>query len=234
MEWDWSLTEHSGSLFDCQDDLEHLFAQQCTSGSEWDWSLTKPSGTLFNKSDDVEQLFQTVPGRTEFDLDDSEWEVPEGLEQLFEPEKECEEEQLVTRSQPAEGLAAGSGSNYNVPGPVRGAAAPSPVGRHAHTLPAGIDNYKKTSKPRGSMEAQTPLSGVVLSAQQLNARKQNDRRAKVRAEAKLSNPVSQVCDKTRKVKAGASDVKGDTGRILDTVAAFWARKKAKANSETTD
>ena len=227
--WDWSLTAPVSSYTGRDEELEHLFepmgthaaaARRCPEGGahslpnsieQWDWSLTTPQWHLWDGNDDTEHLFE--PQGQESD----------GMEHLLE-----------TRSQPAEGLAAGSGSNYNVPGPVRGAAAPSPVGRHAHTLPAGIDNYKKTSKPRGSMEAQTPLSGVVLSAQQLNARKQNDRRAKVRAEAKLSNPVSQVCDKTRKVKAGASDVKGDTGRILDTVAAFWARKKAKANSETTD
>ena len=133
--------------------------------------------------DDPERLFLLKPGRTEFDKSDSEWEVPEGLENLFEKGEAHEiESTLVTRSQPAAGMAADSGQPaVGMARSVGRAAALTPVTRIENT-----DNFRKAAKPRGSCEAQVPFSTAVLSAQQLNSKRQNLRRSKLRAEEKAA------------------------------------------------
>ena len=110
---------------------------------------------------------------------------------------------LVVRSQPAVGMAAGSAD------PVGGAAAHTPTTR---------DCYRPSAKSRGQAEAQVPGSSRVLTAQQLNSQKQNARRAKLKAASKAPTKVKE--------KAAAPQ----EGRILEAVADFWARKKAKAEA----
>ena len=97
------------------------------------------------------------------------------------------------------------------------AAALTPVTRIENT-----DNFRKAAKPRGSCEAQVPFSTAVLSAQQLNSKRQNLRRSKLRAEGKAAATSTGAEPQVR----GAS-CKGGEKKLLDTVAAFWERKKAK-------
>ena len=137
-----------------------------------------------------------------------------------------------TRSQAR--LTAGSGAGLSVPELEVGAEAPDPVAEVDDTsCPAEVDDdpkkqdtaaaakkkdcYKPSARVRGQAEAQVPGSARVLTAQQLNSQKQNARRAKLKAASK------DVAAPKVKVRTTAPQ----EGRILEAVADFWARKKAK-------
>ena len=153
---------------------------------EWDWDLTKPR-TASSSS------------------------CTKDVESLFEPEsKVVGSQHLVTRSQPAAGMAAGSGSDEGVPEPVGRAAAQTPVTR------AKVESYRPAARSRATCEAQGLGSSSTLSSQQLNSQKQNAKRATLKAAEKVT-------------KVGGTPACGvaKEGRLLDSVAAFWERKKAK-------
>ena len=137
----------------------------------------------------------------------------EDLEFLFEKAFD----DVMTRSQPAVGLAAGSGSDQGVPGPEVGAEAPHPVMMHR------LESAKPAKKHRGSAELQGLGSSTALTTQQLNSKKQNARRAKEKAAEKSSQAHSTLLFK----KGRAAEPHHQEGRILETVADFWAKKKAR-------
>ena len=164
---------------------------------------------------------------------------PNGIELLLEPEMGCAEEQeLATRSQPAVGLAADHGQPAaGMAWSVGRAAALTPVasyGTHQEVerggssssssfwegkAATGIDNFRPAVRARDRAETQVPGSAVVLSAQQLNSKKQNQRRAKLKAAEKTTTGGKRT-----------ATVVAEEGRLLDTVAAFWERKKAKSTA----
>ena len=134
------------------------------------------------------------------------------LENLFEPEAQSRVTQnLVVRSQPAVGMAAGSAD------PVGGAAAHTPTTRQ------NSDTARPVRKQRGTSEAQVVGSSTVLSEQQLNAQRQNVRRARAKAAERTPADKSSCAKKGKGAPPPAQE-----GRILEAVAEFWARKKAKA------
>ena len=180
---------------------------------EWDWSLTQPTGLYSAPEDD--------------------------LETLFEPEAKGEGSQdMVTRSQPAVGLAADHGQPAaGMAWSVGRAAALTPVasyGTHQEVerggssssssfwegkAATGIDNFRPAVRARDRAEAQVPGNSEVLTAQQLNSKKQNQRRSKLKAAEKTTTGGKRT-----------ATVVAKEGRLLDTVAAFWERKKAKSTA----
>ena len=140
-------------------------------------------------------------------------------QRLFEPEsKEEAPQELMVRSQPAEGLAADSGQPaVGMARPVGGAAAQTP------TMRQESDSAKPVRRQRGMSEAQVAGSTVVLTEQQLNSKKQNARRAKEKAEVRALAAKTPGTASTKSAPPPAQE-----GRILEAVADFWARKKARA------
>ena len=127
----------------------------------------------------------------------------------------------------------------------------------------GVDTFVPKRKGRGGAEAQVPGSPAVWTSQQLNSSKQNTRRAKEKAAktaammtrsqpavglaagpvvagsvggAAAQTPVIRA-KKSTKAKAAASggaESGQNTTRLLDTVAAFWERKKARAEASAAE
>ena len=205
MEFDLSLTtpvEHT----DGDDDMEMLFENEPVG---WDWSLTQATGLFSAPKDD--------------------------LETLFEPEAKGEGSQdMVTRSQPAVGLAADHGQPAaGMAWSVGRAAALTPVTSRGnfdeeeggassstlstHEVAARIDKFRPAARARGRAEAQVPGHSEVLTPQQLNSKKQNLRRAKLKAAEKVTTGGKRT-----------AAVVAEGGRLFDSVAAFWERKKAKS------
>ena len=142
------------------------------------------------------------------------------------------DDETMTRSQPAEGLAADPGGT----GLVVGAEAPYPV---IEERPAGSkrgtttksESYRPSKNARTDKEAQVPGSSRVLSAQQLNARRQNERRAKEKAAEKAAKATVAVtagagpsAAKSRKVTAE------EPRRLFGAVADFWEAKKRRLDT----
>ena len=80
-----------------------------------------------------------------------------------------------------------------------------------------VDNFRPAVRAGERAEAQVPGNSEVLTAQQLNSKKQNQRRAKLKAAEKTTTGGKRT-----------AAVVTEKGRLLDTVAAFWERKKAKS------
>ena len=197
-------------------DIEELFepdVDQKSASSNQEWVMTKERWTMKHPNCEMFVISGGDDAMEDVELDDK-------------------ARSAKTRSQAR--LTAGSGAGSSVPELEVGAEAPHPVAEVYDTsCPAEVDDgpkkqdtaaaamkkdcYKPSAKGRGQAEAQVPGSARVLTAQQLNSQKQNARRAKLKA---ASKDVA-----TPKVKARATAPQ--EGRILEAVADFWARKKAK-------
>ena len=84
-------------------------------------------------------------------------------------------------------------------------------------------------KGRGLAEAQVSGSGSVLTPQQLNSKRQNERRAKLKAvekaERRCTAPQAEgAALATTKGKKAAAE---ETGRLFGAVADFWEAKKRR-------
>ena len=117
-----------------------------------------------------------------------------------------------------------------------GAEAPYPV---IEERPAGSkrgtttksESYRPSKNARTDKEAQVPGSSRVLSAQQLNAKRQNERRAKEKAAEKAASTTvaaaagaSPSAAKRRKVTAE------EPRRLFGAVADFWEAKKRRLDT----
>ena len=138
---------------------------------------------------------------------------------------------MVTRSQGQ--LTVGSGADASVPGLVVGAAAPDPVtsdrparSKLESARPVDVDSYRPQAKSRRVAEAQVPGSWRVLTPQQLNSRRQNERRAKLKAEEKAAwlRDQPEACGEVKRPAAA------EPGRLLGAVADFWERKKRRLDT----
>ena len=130
------------------------------------------------------------------------------VELLFEPEnKEVVSQHLVTRSLTKQTVVLGA---FSTPRSVGEPLGPTPVTR------VKAECYRPAARSRATCEAQGLGSSSTLSSQQLNSQKQNAKRAKLKAAEKVT-------------KVGVAPTSGvaKEGRLLDSVAAFWERKKAK-------
>ena len=129
-------------------------------------------------------------------------------------------------------------------GSVVGAEAPDPV---IEERPAGskrdcssqaeaattakCESYRPSKSSRTDKEAQVTGSGRVLSAQQLNARRQNERRAKEKAAEKAAKATVEVTaggdsSATKGRKATAEEPR----RLFGAVADFWEAKKRRLDT----
>ena len=175
-----------------------------------------------------------------------------GVDSLFEVENSCpaEVDAVVTRSQVR--LTAGLVET----GPVGGAAALAPVMRAAVARPKAKpspQSWKKSAaetkaedeelwKKVRVAEAASRLPATVTqqstlnkrscyTAQQLNSQKQNERRAKEKARLAEAEKRRRGFEEVQLPAPSAKKQKIATvskpGRVLDTVAEFWERKKAR-------
>ena len=184
------------------------------------------------------------------------------VEELFEVESCCpaEASAVVTRGQV--NLAAGLGANEGAPGSVGGAAALAPVMRaavaksKAKPSPQSSKKSAEESKaadeelwrkvrvaeavsrlPKVEAQCSTLNQRSCYSAQQLNSQVQNKRRAREKAllvenEKHLrgsaeAQPLAPPVKRAKKVAAA------EPGRVLDTVAEFWERKKARLAAKSS-
>ena len=211
---------------------QQLAALLTESASElhWDWTLTQPAKRTELEEGNLEHLFEAAACSTEEDQWDWTLTQPasreetakgEALEHLFEATAPAAVEQpLVMRSQG--GLTAGLGAS-SFPRPV-GVQPDAPITR------ARTDGYRPSVQSRGEPEAQVPGSSRTLSAQQLNSKKQNARRAGLRAAERKETPAF-VTEKTTTTRSAARGSGEEPTRLLSTVAAFWARKKARLEEQ---
>ena len=145
----------------------------------------------------------------------------------------------VTRSQA--GLAADPGGT----GLVVGAEAPYPVIEDAASCKRGsavddkraakvakVESYKANKVNRGRAEAQVTGSSSVLTPQQLNSRRQNKRRASLRAAERATwlSSGPQAEGRGPATAKGKKTVTEGVGRLFGAVADFWEAKKRRLDS----
>ena len=201
--------------------------------------------------DEVDQLFEPKEGTSDEGEDDTsslmydESSCPAEVD--FVPHSSCpaEVEVVVTRSQGS--LTAGLGAGCGAPEPVVGAEAPNPVTAGDVKAAAPRRRLSQKSKPQETAEdskkrtfaemwkevkdleaprkelRKLAVAGAYRTPQQLNAQKQNERRAREKADAKKHSLQS----------ATHSAAPVATKRVLDTVAEFWARKQARLASQAS-
>ena len=218
----YDLTQHDDTLYDGNIPTE-------TSNDE---------GMPFEAGSDEDAIsLDSDTGPCEFSSVQQSHDLDVNMELLFEKT----DNETMTRSQPAEGLAADPGGT----GSVVGAEAPYPVIEDAACRKRGsaesgetavkvarMESYKANTKSRGKAEAQIPGSSSVLTPQQLNSKRQNERRATLRAAEKAvrlsSVPLAEgKGPATTKVKKGAAE---ESGRLFGAVADFWEAKKRRLHT----
>ena len=163
-------------------------------------------------------------------------------EHLFESDNS---QQVATRSQPAAGMAADLGDTRSegraeAHTPVASATKPAKPKREQKDVKLeGEELWRKARVAEATASLpKTGASGNLAQAegyrtpQQLNAVKQNQRRAKEKAQQTAENrrnaivAEGPVAKASTKGKEGLQSTAGPP-RLLDTVAEFWARKRAK-------
>ena len=136
------------------------------------------------------------------------------VESLFDPDdSKVVSQRLVTRRLTKKTAVSGA---FSTPESVGEPLGPTPVTR------VRAESYRPAVRARTKSEVQGLGSSSTLSSQQQNSKKQNEKRSRQKAADKV----------TRVGVVPASGGVATEGRLLDSVAAFWERKKAR--SEATD
>ena len=101
-----------------------------------------------------------------------------------------------------------------------------PASKQGCVRTAGVDSYRPQAKSRRVGEAQVQGSSRVLTPQQLNSRRQNERRAKLKVEEKAAwlRDQPEACGEVKRPAAA------EPGRLLGAVADFWERKKRRLDT----